>query len=85
MPRRKSLIAQMYEAPQKAKLQCQKEEERLRAPPQEVRRNRARLRPDSRRKLLNSAGRKNAQLGSGSERSSAPVIAITYGRLGAGR
>lgn len=30
MPRRKSLIAQMYEARQKAKLQRQKEEERLR-------------------------------------------------------
>lgn len=30
MPRRKSLIAQMYEAHQKAKLQRQKEEERLR-------------------------------------------------------
>jgi hypothetical protein len=63
MPRRKSLIAQMHEAHQKAKLQRQKEDERLR---RKCGRTGARCGPAREGRLLNSAGKKNAQLGQAS-------------------
>ena len=60
MPRRESLIAQMYEAHRKAKLQRPKGKS---ASARSAGRTGQGCGPSSRRKLPNSAGKKNAQLG----------------------